>query len=211
MGFCLLNNVAIAATHLIKEEQARRLAIVDLDLHHGNGTQEIFWERRDVLYVSTHQFPFYPGTGRLEETGAGEGAGATLNVPLPALAGDEAFVTVLEELILPVLERFGPEMVLVSVGFDTHWRDPLGQLQLTAEVYGDLIRKLQGFTEDRCQGRLALFLEGGYDLEAGAACAQAVVSAMMGLGWQDPLGPPRQRESTAWRETLAKGKRLWDL
>jgi acetoin utilization deacetylase AcuC-like enzyme len=126
MGFCLLNNVAIAAEALIKNNNVERLAIVDLDLHHGNGTQEIFWNRSDVFYVSTHQSPFYPGTGRLEDIGSGEGVGWTANFPLPPLSGDEAFLTIMDELILPLLDQKKPQIILVSYGFDSHWLDPLG-------------------------------------------------------------------------------------
>ena len=126
MGFCILNNIALAAESLLVSERANRLAIVDFDLHHGNGTQNIFWYRNDVFYVSTHQSPLYPGTGSLLETGDGDGIRKNLNLPLPPGSGDQAFQASLEQVILPVLETYRPEMVLVSYGFDPHWRDPLG-------------------------------------------------------------------------------------
>lgn len=216
MGFCLLNNVAIAAQNLISSEfkghgSADRLAIIDLDLHHGNGTQDIFWRRGDVLYISTHQYPYYPGTGDLLETGAGAGERATANFPLPPFTGDRGFSAVMEELILPILDRFRPQMILVSFGFDPHWRDPLGHLMLSASGYGRLIRSLTAWAEDNCQGRIALFLEGGYDLDAGAACIQAVTAAMLGLDWQDELGQAPNPEGSSWQDTVLRAKEIWQV
>jgi acetoin utilization deacetylase AcuC-like enzyme len=209
MGFCLLNNVALATESLVREQGAKRLAIVDLDLHHGNGTQDIFWRREDVFYLSTHQYPHYPGSGRVDEVGAGPGEGRTANFPLPPGSGDQAFKAVITELILPLLERFAPQMLLVSVGFDAHWRDPLGSLQLSAGVYHDLLSDLVAFADRRCAGRIALFLEGGYDLQAAAACALASVAALQGLAWQDPLGPAPYAEDGAWRQMVRQAKQIW--
>ncbi len=209
MGFCLLNNIAIAAEHLVQNEGAQRLAIVDLDLHHGNGTQDIFWRRRDVFYISTHQSPLYPGSGSLGEVGDGEGAGYTVNFPLPPGSGDEAFRTVMGEWIVPLLEDYRPEMILVSYGFDPHWRDPLGSLRLSAGVYGELIASLVKLADSHCDGRIALVLEGGYDLDAAAACSQAVVAALLGQPWDDPLGPSPIAERSEWRKVLEAAKRLW--
>lgn len=211
MGFCLLNNVAIAVEHLLQREGAIRLAIVDLDLHHGNGTQDIFWSREDVLYISTHQYPHYPGTGRLDEVGTGRGEGFTANFPMPPASGDQAYTSVMEGAIVPLLDRFKPEMILVSYGFDTHWLDPLGHIFLSAEGYRGLIAQLAAWTDANCQGRIALFLEGGYNLEAGAACTQGVVAALLGRDWQDPLGPSPEPESGQWREMLKSAQRIWGL
>jgi acetoin utilization deacetylase AcuC-like enzyme len=212
MGFCLLNNVALAAACLIASSSGvQRLAIIDLDLHHGNGTQDIFWSRGDVLYISTHQSPLYPGTGFLEETGAGPGKGLTANFPLPPYTGDQGFSAVMDVLILPLLDRFAPQMLLVSVGFDTHWRDPLGSLGLSARGYGDLIARLAQWADHNCDGKIALFLEGGYDLDAAKACVSAAVAALLDLSWQDPLGPAPYAESTAWKSVLLAAQRLWDL
>lgn len=211
MGFCLLNNIALAAETLIQQENAQRLAILDLDLHHGNGTQDIFWERRDVFYISTHQMPLYPGTGRLEEIGVGEGQGFTANFPLPPGSGDRAFQTVLSELILPLLDRYQPEMLLVSYGFDTHWNDPLGSLLLSVDGYARLVQSLTQWSDQHCWGRIALFLEGGYDIEAGSACTLAIASALLGKPWMDPLGPAPYREGEAWRGMLSRAKILWNL
>jgi acetoin utilization deacetylase AcuC-like enzyme len=211
MGFCLLNNIAIAAEYLLQKEGAGRLAILDLDLHHGNGTQDIFYQRVEVFYFSTHQSPFYPGTGRIEERGAGLGNGTNANLPLPPFSGDKAFQATLDELILPLLDQYNPEMLLVSVGFDTHWKDPLGSLLLSALAYGKLIEKLKHWADGKCRGRIALFLEGGYDLQAGAACAGAVVAALIGQPWQDPLGPSPRREGKDWQGVLQQAKQLWGL
>lgn len=211
MGFCLLNNIALTAEYLLQTQGAQRLAIIDLDLHHGNGTQDIFWERGDVFYSSTHQSPLYPGTGALEETGAGPGQGRTANFPLPPGSGDQAFQEVMGALILPLLTRFAPQMILVSFGFDPHWRDPLGHLRLSAAGYGGLVADLARWADQNCEGRLALFLEGGYDLEAGAACGQAVTAAMLERSWVDPLGPAPRGEGSSWQAMVRRAKDIWEL
>ena len=211
MGFCLLNNIALAAEDLLQNQGARRLAIVDLDLHHGNGTQEIFYQRGDVFYTSIHQSPLYPGSGAVEEVGFGKGEGFTANLPLPPGSGDVAGAAAMEELILPLLERFRPEAILVSVGFDTHWRDPLGSLRFSAQGHYDLIRSLTQFADRHCAGHIALFLEGGYDLPAGSACAQAYTAALLGQPFADPLGPAPGPESEHWRPWLERAKALWEL
>lgn len=211
MGFCLLNNIALAAEYLIWEEGAKRLAIIDFDLHHGNGTQDIFYKRDDVFYISTHQYPLYPGTGSLEETGLGKGEGLTANFPLPPGAGDEAFDAFVDDLILPLIDQYVPEMVLVSFGFDTHWRDPLGHLQLSAKGYGNQIAKLTQWADENCQGRIALFLEGGYDLEAAEACTQGVVASMLGLDWHDKLGKCPKPEGSLWQSVKRRALQQWKL
>lgn len=211
MGFCLLNNIALACEYLIRDRGARRLAIVDLDLHHGNGTQDIFFAREDVYYVSTHQSPLYPGTGGIEETGLGPGDGKTANFPLPPGSGDEAFRTITNEIILRLFDRFHPEMILVSFGFDPHWRDPLGHLMLTAQGYTDVLSSLVGWADGNCQGRIAYFLEGGYDLEAAAACGLAAVASLLGTPFKDPLGPPPHPEGRSWEIILRQARHIWGL
>lgn len=211
MGFCLLNNAAITAEYLLQERDAKRLAIIDLDQHHGNGTQDIFWARDDVFYVSTHQYPHYPGTGALRETGTAAGEGSTANFPLPPFSGNQAFLTIMDEAILPLMDRYNPEMLLISYGFDPHWRDPLGNLMLTAGGYGVLISRLADWANQNCNGRIALYLEGGYDLEAAEACAQGVVAALLGEEWEDPLGAPHQPETLAWQSMLGEAAQIWDL
>ena len=173
MGFCLLNHVAIAAEALREQARLERIAIVDWDVHHGNGTQQLFEEDRDVLYVSTHQYPFYPGTGALEERGHGKGTGATVNLPLPAGSGDAEYGQLFDELIVPILLEFDPELILVSAGFDAHTRDPLGSMNVSTATFGLFAARLRGVAEETCGGRLVIALEGGYDLEAlGASVAQ---------------------------------------
>lgn len=211
MGFCLLNNVALAAQYLLSDQGAQRLAIVDLDLHHGNGTQDIFYRRGDVFYISTHQSPLYPGTGSLQETGAGEGAGTNANFPLPPGSGDSAFQEIMQTLILPLLDRFQPQMLLVSFGFDTHWRDPLGHLQLTSAGYASLISSLATWADAHCAGRIALYLEGGYDLEAAAACGLSVTAALLGEQWEDSLGGAPQYEGRSWQAVVRAARQIWNL
>jgi acetoin utilization deacetylase AcuC-like enzyme len=211
MGFCLLNNVAVAVEYLQQTFGAQKLAIIDLDLHHGNGTQDIFWRRGDVLYISTHQSPHYPGTGLIHETGAGGGEGTTVNFPMPPMTGDRGFKTVMDEGILPSLDRFSPEMLLVSYGFDTHWRDPLGNLLLSATGYASLITALTQWSDDYCDGRIMLVLEGGYDLEAAAACGCSVTAALLGVAWDDPLGTSPYPENSAWQTMLQQAREIWAL
>jgi acetoin utilization deacetylase AcuC-like enzyme len=211
MGFCLVNNIAVAAEYLIRHFGAERLAIIDLDLHHGNGTQDIFWRRPDVFYISTHQSPFYPGSGRLEDTGAGAGLGYTANFPLPPGSGDAAFSEIMSGIILPLVDRYAPQMILVSYGFDPHWRDPLGHLQLSAGVYGRLIANLTIWADEHCSGRIALFLEGGYDLEAAAACSLCVTAALLGQEWQDSLGVSPNLEGRSWQSVARAARSLWGL
>jgi len=211
MGFCLLNNIAISAQFLLNRPAGapRRLAIVDLDLHHGNGTQEIFYSRPEVFFCSLHQSPLYPGSGSLTERGLGAGLGLTANLPLPPGTGDQGYRAALDEVILPLLDRCEPEMLLVSFGYDAHWRDPLGSMRLSAAGYGALIGQLVRWADERCAGRIALILEGGYDQMAGKACCQAVVAALLGAPWSDPLGPAPGSESDGWEATLAAAKRIW--
>jgi acetoin utilization deacetylase AcuC-like enzyme len=211
MGFCLVNNIAVAAQYLLQLERASRLAVIDLDLHHGNGTEKIFYNRDDVFYMSTHQSPLYPGTGNLGDTGSGEGMRYNANFPLPPLSGDRAFTSVMNELIIPLLDSYKPEMILVSYGFDTHWRDPLGNLLLSAGVYRYLIQSLNDWSDQHCNGRIALFLEGGYDLEAARMCSQAVVAALLGEKWEDTLGTAPKTEDNKWLNMLHQAKQLWNL
>ena len=208
MGFCLINNVAVAAEYLVVEKGAGKVAIIDLDLHHGNGTQDIFWERGDVSYISIHQAPFYPGSGALYEVGAGPGEGATLNLPIPAFSGDTAYQKLMAEIVLPYLDSRRPEMLLVSFGFDTHWRDPLGSMQVSAGCIYRLIRALRDWSDDHCQGKIAVVLAGGYDLEAGKACGVAVAAGLLKEDWEDWLGASPKNEGEAWQETLREAKGL---
>lgn len=214
MGFCLLNNIAIAAQYLLEARVENtpppgRLAIIDLDLHHGNGTQDIFWCNQQVLYISTHQSPLFPGTGSMYERGEGPGEGLTMNLPFPPGTGDQGFISAMDEMILPVMDRFQPEMLLVSYGTDAHWRDPLGSLKLTTKGYYELFSRLAAWADAHCNGRLAVFLEGGYDLLAGQASSLAMMAALTNKKWLDPIGDPPTPETKAWREMLDRALQLW--
>jgi acetoin utilization deacetylase AcuC-like enzyme len=176
MGFCLLNNVAVAAAS--RTARGERVLIVDWDVHHGNGTQAIFWDDPDVLYVSTHQHPLYPGTGRADEVGGVDAAGLTLNLPLPPGATGDVVRRALDEVARPTIEAFSPDWVLVSCGFDAHRDDPLSNLDLQSGDFGELARVVAEFAPR--PGRLALFLEGGYDLDALRASVAATLGALAG-------------------------------
>jgi len=211
MGFCLLNNIALTAEYLLQKHHARRIAIIDIDLHHGNGTQDIFYERDDVFFCSIHQYPLYPMSGTISEVGQGPGQGFTLNIPYPPYAGDRARMEALDRVILPMFERFRPEMLLVSTGFDAHWRDPLGHQLATADGYGQVAAALTEFADQHCQGRIAFFLEGGYDLEGGAASALALTQATLGMQWQDLIGRSPMDEDPYWQNRLDQVAARWQL
>ncbi|MFA9476854.1 histone deacetylase family protein [Phycisphaerales bacterium AB-hyl4] len=167
MGFCLFNHVAIAAAYLIRRHGLQRVAIVDFDVHHGNGTQHLFERRSDVLFISMHQDPrhLYPGTGHAHETGRDAGEGYTLNVPLPPDSGDDVYLNALRSKVLPKLEAFDPQFLLLSAGFDASARDPLAHMLMTPKGFGQLTRELRAVAETHCRGRLVSLLEGGYHLE----------------------------------------------
>lgn len=210
MGFCLLNNIALAAEYLLQHGGARRLAILDMDVHHGNGTQDIFYARAEVLFCSSHQAPLWPGSGHLDERGEGPGAGLTANLPLPPGSGDAAFAAVYGELVPALLDAYQPEMLLVSFGFDAHWRDPLANLQVSAAGYGRAIAALRQWATAHCGGKLAVILEGGYDLPAAAACSLAVTQALLGEEISDALGPAPTPEREDWRAAVAAARQAWN-
>ncbi|MFI5036176.1 MAG: histone deacetylase [Acidimicrobiales bacterium] len=178
MGFCLLNNVAVAAAELLA--RGARVLVLDWDVHHGNGTQQIFWDEPDVLYVSTHQWPLFPGSGSAREVGGPGARGRTLNVPLPAGATGDVLRRAFDEVAAPAVADFAPDWVLVSAGFDAHRADPIADLALTAGDFAGLARAAAGFAP--APGRLALFLEGGYDLDALRASVAATLGALLGAG-----------------------------
>jgi acetoin utilization deacetylase AcuC-like enzyme len=177
MGFCFFNNAAVAARHAQAVRGAERVAIVDFDVHHGNGTQHIFWDDKTVLYASTHQMPLFPGTGALIERGEHN---QIVNAPLRAGDGGDVFREAFEVAILPRVEDFAPDLVIVSAGFDAHHRDPLGGLKLREEDFAWATRKLMGIADRCCRRRLVSVLEGGYDLEGLARSVAAHVTALMG-------------------------------
>lgn len=190
MGFCLLNNAAIAARHAQKAHNIGRVAILDWDVHHGNGTQDIFYDDPSVLAISLHQFPFYPGTGAFQQVGSREAFGSTLNVPLPAGCGDSDYLQAWQQLVTPALEHFRPELILLAAGFDAHWRDPLAGMQLTIAGYHRMAALLRE-TAQQIAAPVAVILEGGYDVEALGHGLRATLLGLAGDAMHiDALGEP---------------------
>jgi acetoin utilization deacetylase AcuC-like enzyme len=204
MGFCLYNNVAVAAAHALARG-LERVAVVDIDVHHGNGTQWMFYDDPRVLYLSTHQFPFYPGTGAASEIGTGNGAGFTFNVPLEAGATDADYALVYRSAIVPVLGRFSPQLLLVSAGFDAHVRDPLASMRVTTRGYATLVRELKAAAPN---GALALVTEGGYELTALAACLEASLEVLDESGrYTASAGAPSNGGDAAALVSSTRGER----
>jgi acetoin utilization deacetylase AcuC-like enzyme len=188
MGFCLYNNVAAAAAHALALG-LERVVVMDYDVHHGNGTQWMFYDDPRVLYISTHQYPYYPGTGAAEEVGKGRGAGFTVNVPLEAGSTDGDYREVFKAIVVPVIDQFRPELVLISAGFDAHERDPLARMRLSAAGYASLTRSLCDAADRHCHGRVVAVTEGGYELSALKACLEAAVAVL------SDSGPPASASS----------------
>jgi acetoin utilization deacetylase AcuC-like enzyme len=193
MGFCIFNNIAIAARDAIAKHNIERMMIVDFDVHHGNGTQDAFYDDSSVLYFSTHQYPFYPGSGAVDETGSGEGKGYTVNVPMPGGCGDAEYIRAFEEVLVPAAERFKPQLILVSAGYDAHWADSISGMEVSTSGYTKMVTVLKGLADKLCQSRLAFALEGGYNLEALAASVDATISVLLGAPKTgDAPGKPRR-------------------
>lgn len=190
MGFCLFNNIAIATRHAQKAFGIERILIVDYDVHHGNGTEAVFYDDPSVLFISTHQHPLYPGTGAVTDTGTGRGEGFNINVPLPAGVDDQGYATVFEQIVAPAAARYQPELILVSVGFDAHWLDPLAGMQLSLTGYAYLSRQLVQMAERLCSGRIIFIMEGGYNLDALSYGMGNIARVLLGEEIEDPLGLP---------------------
>jgi acetoin utilization deacetylase AcuC-like enzyme len=213
MGFCLFNNLAVAVRYALDKYNLERVAIIDFDVHHGNGTQETFYDNPGVLYVSTHESPFYPGTGDIEETGAGAARGTKVNIPLPAGCGDEEYLAVFEQVVVPVVRRFQPQLVMSSAGYDNHWADPLAMMQVTVTGFARMTGIIKGLAEEFCRGRIIICLEGGYHLQALAASIKATFDVLLGRdAIEDPLGPPTRRfPAPAINPLLARVKEIHAL
>ncbi len=214
MGFCFFNSVALAAAHARAALGLDRVAVVDIDIHHGNGTQDAFYEDASVLYVSTHQYPFYPGTGALQETGRGSGAGATLNLPLPGGCGDAEYARLMAGVIAPKLRAFRPQLVLVSAGYDAHYADPIdgALMRLSCAGYAGLVATLSELASELCDGRIVVALEGGYDLTALSWCVRNSIEALAGEPpASDPLGPSPAGGAPANVRLIEEARRLHGL
>jgi acetoin utilization deacetylase AcuC-like enzyme len=189
MGFCFFNNVAIAAEWLIRRRNLKRVLIVDWDVHHGNGTQDIFYESSEVLYFSMHQYPHYPGTGSLHEMGYGAGLGFNVNATMKAEWGDAEYLTVCDRLLEPIARQFKPEFILISSGFDAHFRDPLASMNLTEDGFAAMTRRVKRLAAELCGGRFSATLEGGYDIEGLVGSGRAVLDEL-GRDADEPIAPP---------------------
>ena len=185
MGFCLFNNVAVGARFVQQALGLDRVLIVDWDLHHGNGTQHSFEDDPSILYFSTHQFPFYPGTGAFQEVGVSEGKGYTVNIPLSTGCGDGEYLAIFEKILKPIANEFRPDFVLVSAGFDTHMGDPLGGMQVTPGGFAGMTRSLMDMAESSCHGKMVITLEGGYNVEGQRDSVKEVLKEMAGLSKTD--------------------------
>jgi acetoin utilization deacetylase AcuC-like enzyme len=194
MGFCIFNNIAIAARDAIAKHDLERVLIADFDVHHGNGTQDAFYSESSVLYFSTHQYPFYPGSGAVDEIGSGEGEGYTVNVPMPGGCGDAEYMRAFEEVLVPVTKRYKPQLILVSAGYDAHWADSISSMQLTTAGYAKMAAILKNLADELCGSKLVFALEGGYNVDALAESVDATISVLLGSPkTYDVAGKPRRR------------------
>ncbi len=180
MGFCYFNNVAIAARALLREGKVKKLAIVDFDVHHGNGTQKSFYSDPDVLFISLHQYPFYPGTGSLSEVGTGEGEGFNINIPLPGSMDDNSYAYCFKKLLEPIVYQFAPDMFLISAGYDAHIRDPLGGMSVTTGGFAMMMGELCRWADELAEGKIVATLEGGYDLKGLSESVVASLRILLG-------------------------------
>ncbi len=205
MGFCLFNNVAIAAEYALAKYRLERTLIIDFDVHHGNGTQDIFYDNPQVLYISTHQYPLYPGTGSAEESGSGQAEGTTINIPLPAGSGDTEYLAAFEQIIAPAARRFKPQLIMVSAGYDAHWADELALMQVSTTGFSQMVRIIKGLADELCNSHLVLSLEGGYNLPALTTSVKATFDVLLGnTDIEDSLGQSPRRFETPDIQWLLK-------
>ncbi|MBN1763113.1 MAG: histone deacetylase [Methanomicrobia archaeon] len=212
-GFCIFNNVAIAAEQLKREYGAKRILIADWDVHHGNGTQEVFFEDPSVLYFSIHQYPHYPGTGWINEVGKGDGTGFTVNVPLPIGTDDAGYLYAFTSILVPIAREFRPEVVLVSSGFDAHVADPLASMAVTSQGFGLFTDVIMAIANELCKGRIVMTLEGGYDLNAIAESVLAVFNSLIADNGdlRNRIIGPNERVMTRIAEIKTVQKVYWNL
>ncbi len=213
MGFCLFNNVAIAAKYALTKYKLERIAIIDFDVHHGNGTQATFYDNPHVLYISTHQYPFYPGTGSIDETGIGEGRATTVNIPLPAGGGDTEYLSVFDQIIIPAAKRFKPQLILVSAGYDLHWAEEIAMMQVSTTGFAQIVKIIKGLADELCSGRLVFSLEGGYHPAVLASSVKATFDMLLGnTNIEDPLGQsPRRFEAVNIAPLIKSIKEIHNL
>lgn len=212
MGFCIFNNVAIAAKFALANFNIDRVLIVDFDVHHGNGTQEAFYTNSKVLYFSVHQYPFYPGTGWVDEIGSGEGEGYTVNFPMAAGWGDEEYLRAFNEILIPVARQFQPQLILVSAGFDPHWADTIAMMQVSVTGFAQMVTVLNNLASELCRERLVFTLEGGYNLQVIASAVRATFDVLLGNPEVvDPLGKPTERKPEGFEERIKKIKQMQHL
>lgn len=191
MGFCLFNNIAVAASCALKTHKAERVLIIDFDVHHGNGTEETFEHDPRVLYISAHQYPLFPGTGRISDTGHGVRGGSAIDIPLPAGCGDNEYKQVFNEIVVPASRNFKPELILVSAGYDGHWADEMSNIRLTLDGYYYITRVIQQLADELCGGRSVYCLEGGYNLKVLSCAINGTFYLWLGeKNFDDPFGPP---------------------
>lgn len=189
MGFCIFGNVSIAAKAYLKNRPSSKIAIVDFDVHHGNGTQALVGDDPNILFISTHQYPFYPGTGKAEETGRSNAEGTILNIPLPAGTGDKGYTRVYDELVIPKLKWFNPDFIIISAGYDAHWKDPLANMNLSLVGFDRMAKKLSAISDELCNSKIVFALEGGYNLDVLSYAVSNAVKALGGTeGFEDPVG-----------------------
>jgi len=209
MGFCIFNNMAIAAKFALSKFSLNRILIADFDVHHGNGTQDAFYADPKVLYFSTHQYPFYPGTGWMDETGTGEGEGTTVNFPMAAGWGDEEYLRAFNEVLVPVARRFQPQLILVSAGFDAHWADHLAMMRVSVKAFAQMVMILKNLAAELCQGRLIFTLEGGYNLRVVSSSIKAIFDVLLGNSEiDDPLGEAEVKKAEGFDGHIRKIKEI---
>ena len=209
MGFCLYNSVAVAAEYALRRHEMERIFILDWDVHHGNGTMHSFFRTERVLYASIHQSPRYPGTGQVSEIGTGAGAGYTLNIPLPPGMGDPEYMAALEDVVLPVVSQYQPELILVSAGYDAHRADPLSAMRLTSSMYGDMTSILVRVADELSGGKIIFVLEGGYHLEALAESNGCMLAALCGAWEQRSIEKESHGAEDVLREVRKELQAKW--